>query len=282
MSDCLVELSVSWQFAWNANFQIVKIFHNQTVSLNFLIYALQPSLAIMALLLIQVSFSHAYAANFESIRKTHFEWKTRWKFKGSENDNQIKKFMWFSEYLSKPQNLIYLNRTIEFSKQTKARVESFFSRNQFVRCVWRGRITGRKKKGNWIFTGIIFVDFCLRRDIDRCRMDLRLGIFSFHLLLFPSLWVSQILAFVYWKLLKVVTLDFVCWHDTDALNIFVEMKMCVQNLLLLCELKVVWTCPAREIPPPVPPLAVMPRSSWQFPKQILEINIFPRKAWIII
>lgn len=126
------------------------------------------------------------------------------------------------------------------------------------------------------------MDFCLRRDIDRCRMDLRLGIFSFHLLLFPSLWVSQILAFVYWKLLKVVTLDFVCWHDTDALNIFVEMKMCVQNLLLLCELKVVWTCLAREIPPPVPPLAVKPRSSWQFPNQIFENNIFSRKTWIII
>lgn len=113
----------------------------------------------MPLLLIQESFSHAYAASFGSIRKTHCEWKTRWKFKGSENDNQIKKFMWFSEYLSKSQNLIYLNRTIEFSKQTKARVESFFlSRNQFVRCVWRGGLL-EGKKGNWIFTGIIFVDF---------------------------------------------------------------------------------------------------------------------------
>lgn len=188
-----------------------------------MIYALQPSLAITPLLLIQESFSHAYAANFGSIRKTHFEWKTRWKFKGSENDNQIKKFMWFSEYLSKPQNLIYLNRTIEFSKQTKARVESFsFSKSICAVRLERGGLL-EGKKGNWIFTGIIFVDFVFDVILTGVGWIWICGWEYFpstSCYLFPSLWVSQILAFVYWKLLKVVTLDFVCWHDTDALNIF--------------------------------------------------------------
>lgn len=95
--------------------------------------------------------------------------------------------------LSKSQNLIHYSITIEFGVKAED-CENFLHRNINLRWALAGIIPGKKRV---IGYSPALANFCLQRDVDRCRMDLWLrGIFFLLFMIFISF------ANIYFRLWK--------------------------------------------------------------------------------